>query len=173
LKFNKNEKEMKNGFMYYFAGILLIIAYLIPWFLDNPVHIKELWYAGWLIWIIGLVLLFLPMFIFRNKGLVMKKNDWTKTTVLVDTGIYSIIRHPLYLGWSLMYFAIILWSQHFLTITIGITGVICVYLISRKEDQLLIKKFGNDYLDYMKKVPRMNFFSGIIQFIRRRKKKKS
>ena len=157
--------------MYYLAGALLITAYLLPWFLDNPVYIRGIWFAGWIIWMIGIALLFLPMFIFRSKGMVIKKNDWTKTTVLVDTGIYSIVRHPLYLGWSFMYLAIIFWSQHYLTIVIGITGMICVYQISRQEDQLLIKKFGNDYLDYMKKVPRMNFISGIIQSMRRKKKK--
>lgn len=162
---------MKNGFIYYLAGILLIIAYLIPWFLDNSVYMKELWYTGWIIWIIGLVLLFLPMFVFRSKGKVMKESDWTKTTFLVDTGIYSVIRHPLYLGWILMYFAIILWNQHYLIMIIGIAGAICVYQISRQEDQLLIKKFGDDYLNYMKKVPRMNFFLGLIQLVQHRKNK--
>lgn len=171
MKFNKFGKKAQNGFLYYLAGALLIIAYLVPWFLDNPVYNKELWFSGWIICIIGLVLLFLPMFIFRSKGKVIKKSNWTETTVLVDTGIYSIVRHPLYLGWLFMYFAIVFWSQHYLTIIIGGAGVICVYLISRQEDQQLIKKFGDDYLDYMKKVPRMNFLLGIVQLIRRRNKK--
>jgi len=102
---------------------------------------------------------------------VKKEKDWTETSVLVDTGIYSVIRHPLYLGWLLMYLAIIFWSQHWLTIIIGVIGMICVYLISRQEDQRLVEKFGDDYKDYMQKVPRMNFFSGIIQLVRRRKRK--
>ncbi|OEU52065.1 MAG: hypothetical protein BA871_09115 [Desulfuromonadales bacterium C00003096] len=165
------EKRMKGGSMYYVAGALLIIAYLFLWFLDNPAGIEELRYVGWIILAVGLVLIFLPKFAFRSKGNVEKEKDWTETSVLVDTGIYSVIRHPLYLGWLLMYFAIIFWSQHWLTILIGVIGMICVYLISRQEDQRLVEKFGDDYKDYMQKVPRMNFFSGIIQLVRRRKRK--
>ena len=157
--------------MYYVAGALLIIAYLFLWFLDNPAGIEKLRYAGWIILAVGLVLIFLPKFAFRSKGNVEKEKDWTETSVLVDTGIYSVIRHPLYLGWLLMYLAIIFWSQHWLTIIIGIIGMICVYLISRQEDQRLVEKFGDDYKDYMQKVPRMNFLSGIIQLVRRRKRR--
>ena len=171
MNFSKIEKRMKGGFMYYVAGALLIIAYLFLWFLDNPAGIEELRYAGWIILAVGLVLIFLPKFAFRSKGNVKKEKDWTETSVLVDTGIYSVVRHPLYLGWLLMYLAIIFWSQHWLTIIIGVIGMICVYLISRQEDQRLVEKFGDDYKDYMQKVPRMNFFSGIIQLVRHRKRK--
>ena len=171
MNFSKIEKWVKGGFLYYVAGVLLVLTYLLLWFLDNPAGIEELWYAGWMILSVGLVLIFLPMFVFRSKGKVKKEKDWTKTSVLVDTGIYSVVRHPLYLGWLLMYLAIIFWSQHWLTTIIGIIGMACVYSISRQEDQRLVEKFGDDYKDYMQKVPRMNFFSGIIQLVRRRKRK--
>jgi protein-S-isoprenylcysteine O-methyltransferase Ste14 len=156
--------------MYYVAGALLVIAYLLLWFLDNPAGIEELRYAGWIILAVGLVLIFLPKFVFRSKGKVKKEKDWTETSVLVDTGIYSVIRHPLYLGWLLMYLAIIFWSQHWLTAIIGIPGMVCVYLISRQEDQRLIEKFGDDYKRYMQKVPRMNFMAGVIRLVRRKKR---
>ena len=161
---------MKSGFLYYVASVLLVSAYLLLWFIDNPAGIKELRYAGWIIFAVGLILIFLPMFVFRSKGKVKKGKDWTKTSVLVDIGIYSVVRHPLYLGWLLMYLAIIFWSQHWLTAIIGIPGMVCVYLISRQEDQRLIEKFGDDYKRYMQKVPRMNFLAGVIRLLRRRNK---
>ena len=170
MKFSKIEKWMKGGSMYYVAGALLVIAYLLLWFLDNPAGIEELRYAGWIILAVGLVLIFLPKFVFRSKGKVKKEKDWTETSVLVDTGIYSIIRHPLYLGWLLMYLAIIFWSQHWLTIIIGVIGMTCVYLISRQEDQRLIEKFGDAYKRYMQSVPRMNLVVGVIRMVRRRKR---
>ena len=86
----------------------------------------------------------------------------------VDTGIYAVVRHPLYLGWLLIYVVLILLSRYWLTAIIGIPGMICVYLISRQEDQHLIEKFGDDYKDYMQKVPRMNLLVGIIRLVRRR-----
>ena len=158
---------MKGSFLYYVAGALLVLAYSLLWFLDTPVDIQLLQYAGWIILAVGLVLIILPRFAFRSKGRPEKGKDWTETTIVVDTGIYAVVRHPLYLGWLLMYVALILLSQHWLTVIIGIPGMACVYLISRQEDQRLIEKFGDEYKDYMQKVPRINLLAGIIRLVRR------
>ena len=117
---------------------------------------------------VGIILIILPRFTFRSKGKPEKGKDWTETTIIVDTGIYAVVRHPLFLGWLLAYVALILLSQHWLTAIIGIPGMACVYLISKQEDQHLIKKFGDDYKLYMQKVPRMNLLVGIIRLVRRR-----
>ena len=159
---------MKGSFLYYVAGALLVLAYSLLWFLDTPAGVQLLRYVGGAILVVGIVLIFLPRFAFRSKGKPEKGKDWTDTTVLVDTGIYAIVRHPLYLGWLLLYVALIFLSQHWLTAIIGIPGMACVYLISRQEDQRLVKKFGDDYKRYMQYVPRMNFLVGIIQLVRRR-----
>ncbi|MBC2696617.1 MAG: isoprenylcysteine carboxylmethyltransferase family protein [Desulfobacteraceae bacterium] len=161
-------KLINGSYLYYVAGVMLILAYLLLWFLDNPACIEELLYAGWMILAVGLVLIFLPMFVFRSKGKVKKENDWTKTSVLVDTGIYSVVRHPLYLGWLLMYLAIIFCSQHWLTTIIGITGMACVYSISRQEDGRLVVKFGDAYTRYMQSVPGINILVGLMRLLRRR-----
>jgi protein-S-isoprenylcysteine O-methyltransferase Ste14 len=162
---------MKGGFLYYIAGALLVLAYSLLWFLDTPVDIQLLRYVGGAILVVGIVLIFLPRIAFRSKGKPGKGKDWTDTTVLVDTGIYAIVRHPLYLGWLLLYVALIFLSQHWLTAIIGIPGMACVYLISRQEDYRLVEKFGDDYKRYMQKVPRMNLLDGVIRLIRRRKRK--
>ena len=159
---------MKCSFLYYVAGALLVLAYSLLWFLDTLAGVQLLQYAGWIILAVGLVLIILPRFAFRSKGRPEKGKDWTETTIVVDTGIYAVVRHPLYLGWLLMYVALILLSQHWLTAIIGIPGMACVYLISRQEDQRLIEKFGDDYKHYMQSVPRMNLLVGIIQLVRRR-----
>ena len=159
---------MKGGFLYYVAGALLVVTYSLLWFLDIPAGVQLLRYAGWIILAASLVLIILPRIVFRSKGKPEKGKDWTETTIIVDTGIYAVVRHPLYLGWLLMYVALILLSQHWLTAIIGIPGMVCVYLISRQEDQRLIEKFGDDYKDYMQKVPRMNLLAGIMRLVRRR-----
>ena len=159
---------MKCSFLYYVAGALLVLAYSLLWFLDTPAGVQLLRYVGGAILVVGIVLIFLPRFVFRSKGKPEKGKDWTETTIVVDTGIYAVVRHPLYLGWLLMYVALILLSQHWLTAIIGIPGMVCVYLISRQEDQRLIEKFGDDYKHYMQKVPRMNLLIGIIRLVRRR-----
>ncbi len=159
---------MKGGFLYYIAGALLVLVYSLLWFLDTPTGVQLLRYVGGAILVVGIILIILPRFVFRSKGKPEKEKDWIETTVVVDTGIYAVVRHPLYLGWLFMYVALILLSQHWLTVIIGIPGMVCVYLISRQEDQRLIEKFGDEYKDYMQKVPRMNLLVGIIQLVRRR-----
>ena len=161
---------MKKGTLYFAtAGVLLASSWLLYFFLlHNPV-VQWLVYAGWAILAVGLVFIFLPMVVLRSKGRPEKDKDFTHTTTIVDSGIYAIVRHPLYLGWLLMYIAVILFSQHWLIVIMGILGIVCMYLISRQEDQRLIEKFGDTYERYMKSVPAMNVLAGIIRPLRRRK----
>ncbi len=167
----RTKQLREGGILFYVAGVLLILSYLLVWFISNPAAVEILCYIGWVIWAVGVVLIFLPMFVFRSRGGVEKKESFVHTKFLVETGIYALVRHPLYLGWLLMYLAVIFWSQHWLTAIIGVTGMLCVYLISRQEDQRLIEKFGGDYKRYMQSVPRMNFLAGIIRLIQCRKKR--
>jgi hypothetical protein len=38
----------------------------------------------------------------------------------------------------------------------------------REEDQRLIQQFGDNYIAYMKRVPRMNIFLGVARLVRQR-----
>jgi protein-S-isoprenylcysteine O-methyltransferase Ste14 len=96
---------MKGSFLYCIAGALLVLAYSLLWFLDTPDGVQMLRYIGGGILVVGLILIILPRFAFRSKGKPEKGKDWTETTIVVDTGIYAVVRHPLYLGWLLMYYA--------------------------------------------------------------------
>jgi protein-S-isoprenylcysteine O-methyltransferase Ste14 len=159
----------KSTFYFATASVLLVSTWLLYFLLlHNPI-VQWLVYVGWVILAVGLVFIFLPMVVLRSKGRPEKDKDFTYTTTIVDSGIYAIVRHPLYLGWLLMYVAVILFSQHWLIVIMGILGVVCMYLISRQEDQRLIEKFGDTYARYMKSVPAMNVLPGIIRSLRRRK----
>ena len=62
---------------------------------------------------------------------------------------------------------IILISQHWIIVIIGITVIVFNFFDALRADQELIKKFGKQYFDYMNIVPRLNFISGIIRLIKR------
>ena len=105
----------------------------------------------------------------NNSALLL--SFYRKVKVFIDSGIYAIVRHPLYLGWILAIFvATIFLYQHWLFVIVGIPGIVSVYLISRQEEQTNIEKFGNEYKRYMQKVPGMNLLVGVIRLIRRRKR---
>jgi protein-S-isoprenylcysteine O-methyltransferase Ste14 len=65
--------------------------------------------------------------------------------------------------------ALILMSQHCLSVISGILGSALFYRDVLREEQMSIEKFGEDYKRYIERVPRMNFLVGIIQLIKSRK----
>ena len=73
---------------------------------------------------------------------------------LNTSGIYSMVRHPLYLGNYLMWIGIVLFTQNFeFVIIVSLLYWIYYERIMFAEERFLEKKFGNVYLDWSKKVP--------------------
>jgi protein-S-isoprenylcysteine O-methyltransferase Ste14 len=107
---------------------------------------------------------------FRKKG-APKGKSIVYTTVLVDTGVYAVVRHPQYLGFMLFVFALVLMSQHWFSVLSGVVGSALFYKDVVREEQMSIKKFGADYRLYMERVPRMNFLLGILRLLQRRRKR--
>jgi len=115
----------------------------------------------------GLVFGVLPVIEFRKKGRVRKGKSYIHTTQLVDTGIYSIVRHPQYVTFILWAIAGMLLFQHWIIILLGIPIVPLTYIDLIRADKEAIEKFGDDYKAYMKKVPRANFLLGIIRRLKK------
>ena len=108
---------------------------------------------------------------FRKKGDVKKGKSYIHTTKLVDTGIYSVVRHPQYVTFIMWAIAGMFLFQHWIVILLGIPVIPLIYIDLIKADKKLIKKFGDDYKAYMKRVPRGNFLLGIIRLLGINKKK--
>jgi protein-S-isoprenylcysteine O-methyltransferase Ste14 len=153
------------------AFMLLVIAWIVSWYLTRPNAIRAFWYVGWVAWIAGAILIILPLLMIYGGSRTKEGKGWFDAVTIVDRGIYSVVRHPLYLGWLLMYVVVIFFGQHWITSFMGIAGMVCVYLISLQEERRLIERLGEDYMLYIQKVPRMNIILGIIRALRRRKNK--
>ena len=72
---------------------------------------------------------------------------------IVTTGIYSKIRHPGYLGLILGYLGASLCFQSLIPILIAVTLSVLLVLTALKEEERLLKRFGREYEEYMRKVP--------------------
>ena len=150
------------GLLFFVASILSIVAFplnpLVVFEVLEPGNIKILRYIGWMVWAVGITLVILPYYHLYVR----------RVKVLINRGIYGIVRHPLYLGWILSIFvATIFLYQHWLFVISGIPGIATVYLISREEEQHNIEEFGVDYEQYMEQVPRMNLLVGFVRLFRR------
>ena len=131
---------------------------------------QALFIFGWVVWAFGMVLVMAPIVMFPKRGGIAKGKSFVNTTRLVDTGVYAIVRHPQYTGGIYAIFlTTLLWYPHWLFGVLGVVGVAVVYMGCREEDQRMIEKFGDDYRAYMKRVPRMNIFAGILRFVRSKK----
>jgi len=149
--------------MHCIAGALLLAQFALMWILDKTVSLPLLDYFAMATWLVGMVLIFLPMLALRRKGQVPPGQSFVSTEVVVDTGIYALVRHPLYLGWMLMYLAVLLVNPNWILAGLGIVGVACVYGFTRQEEQFLIARFGEPYSRYMQRVPGFNLLAGIIR----------
>ena len=74
---------------------------------------------------------------------------------LLTDGPYSLSRNPMYVGWTLIYVGAALaansvWMLALLPVVIVYTHVVDV----RKEERFLTEKFGDEFLEYQRRVRR-------------------
>jgi len=151
-------------------SILMFLPIVLVFVFYNYYSLNFLVYAGWILLAFSVVIILLAGGEFREKGGAPKGESIVHTTVLVDSGVYAIIRHPQYLGFMLFVFALVLMSQHWLSVISGILGSALFYKDVLREEQMSVEKFGDDYKRYMERVPRMDFLIGILRLLRRRRK---
>lgn len=70
---------------------------------------------------------------------------------VITTGVFRIVRHPIYTGAILFYLAAILSTLSLVTMAFWLVIVAFYIYISRYEERILAEAFGNDYLEYRKK----------------------
>ena len=150
------------------ASITIVLCWLLfVLFFHNPIN-QALFVVGNLLVGVGILLIILAIATLRRKGNLQEGENFTATTVVVKHGIYSVVRHPLYLGWLLMYPAAMLVSQHWLIVILGVIGIASIDQITRTADEELVEKFGLDYVTYMQEVQRLNIIIGIFWKLKRK-----
>jgi len=83
-------------------------------------------------------------------------------------GIYSFVRHPLYLSGIIFNFGVLICAEsaHGWTCIqiyfLDIVGIICYILAARAEDSYNIAKFGNRYRRYAERVPGLNLAKNLF-----------
>ncbi|MCK4515768.1 MAG: DUF1295 domain-containing protein, partial [Spirochaetaceae bacterium] len=94
------------------ASITIVLCWLLfVLFFHNPIN-QDLFVVGDVIVGVGILLIIFAMATLKREGNLQEGRNFTATTVVVKRGVYSVVRHPLYLGWLLTYPAAMLVSQH-------------------------------------------------------------
>ena len=87
------------------------------------------------------------------KGVTLRVAETHRTDKIVTTGVYSIVRHPQHLGALLAHVGISFLFSAGYSLLFTPLMVVLIYLISRKEEEELVREFGKEYEDYKKRVP--------------------
>ena len=152
--------------LFWTYSTLMFMPIIMVFVFYNYYRLDFLVYSGLGLIVFSVVIIFLAGGEFRRKGEAPKGESIVHTTVLVDSGIYAVVRHPQYLGFILFVFALVLMSQHWLSVFSGIMGSVLFYIDILREEQMSIEKFGDDYKRYIQKVPRTNLILGVMRFLR-------
>ncbi len=133
----------------------------------------------WLAWIgavlLAALMLSLPVLnsrIWRFRTKAGGCDNEHHTVVLIEEGVYKVVRHPEYAFylWLFILMSIAfgsLWRSTALTVAGDILLIIGLEILAKQEETFNIRKWGDEYRQYMKEVPRFNFIQGLWRLWRR------
>jgi protein-S-isoprenylcysteine O-methyltransferase Ste14 len=101
---------------------------------------------------LGIILLILSLYLSKT-GLVIVFGEKREKPEVIRKGVFNLVRHPIYLGELLLYAGLLMFSISLAAAAIWFLAIIFLHYISRHEEKLLIKRFGEEYRLYMKDVP--------------------
>lgn len=149
----------KEGFLKFIEITLKITTYLLPiiqivsivLYLGDSYSFLRI--AGTLIELSGVVIFIASVTEMKDNWRAgVQREDKTK---LVTTGIYAVSRNPAFLGFDLMYIGILLafFNWYLLFATVFAVCLFHLQIVNVEED-FLIEAFGQEYLEYKKRVCR-------------------
>ena len=153
LLLNRVEKHGHIFFKYRGQFPVIIFLFLIPFLYFLPSNISEFHKQIWIL--ISVVLCCLGLLIrFYTIGTTLKGTSGRNrerqiAESLNSEGIYSIIRHPLYLGNYFIWLGVSFFTYNiYFLFTVTLLFWLYYGYIIFIENQFLLKKFGNDYIKW-------------------------
>lgn len=137
-----------HGIARFFAFESIFILVLLNWkvWFTNPFSPVQI--CSWFLLCISAYTVITGYLLLKRKG--KPDINFENTSVLVMSGIYGYIRHPLYLSVFLLGTGVLLKDPGMIQLWLGIINLIAVYLTARIEENEMKAKFGDEYRVYMK-----------------------
>jgi protein-S-isoprenylcysteine O-methyltransferase Ste14 len=86
------------------------------------------------------------------SGLRIVFGEVRQTPSVIRKGVFGVVRHPIYLSEVLLYFGLLTLNMSLAAGAVWIGATAFLYYLSRYEERLLLKRFGEDYRTYMRDV---------------------
>ena len=143
----KPPKELRTLFIVHYAPLLLIImigpltALFRVWAIPFDMVITI---------VLGVVVFLLGAYVYFKWEIFWHKKYQGQ---LVTDGVFQYIRHPHYTSLLILGFGLALFFYSLAALLIAILAIPIMIWSIIDEEKLLIKQYGKEYKDYMKKVP--------------------
>ena len=144
--------------LFAFEAVLALLVLNVPHWFREPFRAAQL--ASWVflcvsalfvVW--GFVLL-RRLGGFRPSAEVAPKYGWEKTDRLVTVGVYRYIRHPMYSSVLFLAWGALLKRATAGTLALGVVATVALVVTAKTEEAENLRRFGTEYLDYMKRTRR-------------------
>lgn len=145
------------------SGVLFVLQFLLFMFYYDFSGFVVVRWIGWVLLILAFLFFTLSKSALKQHGAPEENKSWVFTTVLVQQGIYRVVRHPFSIGWIIMTIGLALVSQYWLSILCMIVQLPLIALGIVSEEKMNVEKFETEYIDYQKSVPMVNLFKGLFR----------
>lgn len=155
--------EKSGNFLFRYRGqiptVLFLLAIPVVYFTNYDFLEKEAWYYTALL-IVSVVLSLLGQIIravaigTSNKNTSGRNTKKQVAEALNTKGIYSTMRHPLYVGNYFMWIGIVAYTANvWFVVLVSLAFWLYYERIMFAEERFLERKFGEDYVNWSLKVP--------------------
>lgn len=109
---------------------------------------------------LGILMVLIFIFLLFSAARIFAQNNTTVnpggiTTTIVSNGIYRYTRNPMYIAFTFFYCGVAIITQSWLCFILLLPLLVLVQKgIIEREEAYLIKKFGQEYLNYKTQVRR-------------------
>ncbi len=136
--------------------ILLFLIFLIVWISDSFIVPFSTFLANsvpiYFRLPLALVILLGAVYFIKSAHQIIFNLESQRPTV-IRTGVFGLVRHPLYLGSILFYAGLVVLTLSMVSLGIWIVILLFYHFIAKYEEELLRHRFGVEYEKYSSEVP--------------------
>jgi protein-S-isoprenylcysteine O-methyltransferase Ste14 len=129
-----------------FESIYLLVLLNIKVWFQEPFSLHQI--ISWVLLILSAYFGLAGYLLLKRKGKSTK--NFENTTILVKSGVFSLIRHPLYFSLFLLGTGVMMKDPDLPALILGVINLVAVYLTAMTEEKEMVEKFGEPYKEYMK-----------------------